>query len=283
MRRWGLFLLVLAPFLVGHVSLSRGMWENRAQVRSETEAGYVLPSKFSRILALGYKGVLSDFLFLKTATFYGERHMLGKSLDEADWAFLKAGLDVVTDLDPYFFDPYLLAESYLAWEGRIDEANLILEKGLKHRDWDWRLPYFIGFNHFYFQQDYEMGAEYIMEAASRPGSHPFLKTLAARLAYYGGKAETGIVFLRGILAEMDDPHFRAPLEKRLLALERAAELEKLVDRFQDEQGHPPERIGDLVLAGYIDALPTEPYGGEWVILATGRIYSTSKFVSGKGG
>jgi len=281
MRRWGHLLLTLILAVGAHAFFNGGMWESRAEVRSETEAGYVLPSRFSRILALGYQGLLSDYLFLKTATFYGERQMVQKELSESDWEYFTASLDVLTDLDPYFFDPYLLAEGHLAWEGRIEQANRLLRKGMEYRDWDWRIPYFIGFNYFYFLQDYENGSEYIMEAARRPGSPAFLKPLGARLAYYGGKSETAILFLRGMLAETDDPRFRAPLEIRLLALERAAELERLIERFNREQGKLPARIEDLIKAGYIENLPEDPYGGNWVILKTGRVFSTSKFVRAK--
>jgi hypothetical protein len=281
MRRSALLLLCLIIAMAAHVFLNGGMWESRAQVRSETEAGYVLPSRFSRILALGYQGLLSDYLFLKTVTFYGERQMLQKNLSDRDWDYFIASLDVLTDLDPYFFDLYILAEGNLAWEGKVEEANRLLEKGRNYRDWDWRIPYFIGFNYFYFQKDFESAGPYIMEAAKLPGSPSYLPTLAARLAYYGGKTETGIFFLQGLLAESNDPRFRAPLEMRLHALEGAAELEKLIERYKNERGQPPDRIEDLMAAGYIDWLPDEPYGGEWVILKTGRVFSTSKFVSAR--
>ncbi len=118
MGRSALLPFCLITALASHILLSGGMWESRAQARSETEAGYVLPSKFSRILSFGYQGLLSDYLFLKTVTFYGERQMLQKKLSERDWSYFVTSLDVLTDLDPYFFDPYILAEGHLAWGGK---------------------------------------------------------------------------------------------------------------------------------------------------------------------
>lgn len=250
----------------------------RGHVRRETQAGYVLPSKFSSVLAFGYKGLLADFLFLKSITFFGERHMVEKTLSGDDWEYLIANLEVVTDLDPYFSDPYVFAEANLAWEGKVKEANRLLEKGAEYRSWDWRIPYYLGFNHFYFFQDFGKGAEYIMKAARHPDSHAFLSTLGARLAYYGGKSRTAALFLKEMLAETNDPGLRNRLEIRLLALEGAAELEELIDRFKKEKGKSPGRIEDLITAGYIDRLPDEPYGGNWIILKTGRVFSTSKFV-----
>lgn len=277
------FLLGLLLTLSVHFYLSREVWDIRASVRRAVEADYVLPSKFSRILAFGYKGLFSDYLFLKGVTFYGERQLMQQQLSDRDWNYLVTTLDVSTDLDPYFFDPYILAEGLMAWEGKLDEANKLLEKGRKYRDFDWRIPYFIGFNYFYFLHDYDRGGDYIMEAAKLPGSPEFLPTLAARLAYYGGKSKTAIVFLRGMIEQTKDPRLRSAMETRLLALERAAELEELVERFKAELGQPPSRLNDLVSAGYLDRLPEDPYGGEWVIMKTGRVFSTSKFTSHKSG
>jgi hypothetical protein len=278
MRRL-LLLITLLLSLVAHIFVSHRIWDIRASARQSGEASYVLPSRFSRILALGYHGLLSDYQFLKALTFYGERQMQQKPLSEDDWHYLATSLEVVTELDPYFFDPYIFAEGAMAWEGRIAEANKLLEKGRRHRDFDWRIPYFIGFNYFYFLQDFEKGGEYIMEAARLPGSPRFLPTLAARLTYYGGKSETAILFLKGMLAETEDPSFRTSLEKRLIALERAADLEKMIVRFKNDQGRPPDRLGELVDGGYIDVLPEDPYGGQWIILESGRVFSTSKFTT----
>lgn len=277
MRRMGLLALCLILSIASHGFLTKTMWRHREQVRSQVAAGYVLPSKFSRVLALGYKGLLSDFLFLKTVTFYGERHIAQKTLSEGDWKYVVTSLDVLTDLDPYFEDPYIFAVGNLAWEGKVVEANRLLEKGLKYRTWDWRIRYYLGFNYFFFLHDFEKGGEYIMEAARLPGSHPFLSTLGARLTYYGGKSQTAVFFLKEMIAETTDPGLRNRLEARLLALQRAAELELLIERFKREHGRAPERIDELVTAGYVASLPLDPYGGQWIILKIGRVFSTSKF------
>ncbi len=277
MWRMALLVLCLMVSIASHGFLTESMWRDRAQIRSQVTAGYVLPSKFSRVLAFGYKGLLSDFLFLKTITFYGERQLSQKPLSELDWEYVIASLDVLTDLDPYFEDPYVFIEGNLAWEGKVVEANRLLEKGRKYRAWDWRIPYYMGFNHFYFLHDYQKGSEYVMEAARIPGSQTFLATLGARLAYYGGKSKTAVLFLRQMLVEAKDVHFRARLKKRLLALERAVELENLIGFFTRQQGRAPGSMEELVEFGYVDSLPQDPYGGQWLILKSGRVFSSSKF------
>lgn len=276
-------LLVLFCLLPAYFLLQGDLWEGRAELRRSAQAGYVIPSKFSRVLALEHKGLLSDFLLLKTITFFGERVIAEQPLNDEDWRFITGSLDAVTDLDPYFLDPYLLGEGLLTWEsGKVEEANRLLEKGRKYRYWDWQLPFYIGFNYFYFLGDNEKGAEYLLEAARLPDSLGFLPDLAARIGYYGGKSRDAAVFLKGIIAQTDDRRVKDRLEKRLSALERAALIEDLVARFKQERGREPRDLLELIVSGYTETLPQDPYGGDWVLMETGRVFSTSRFV-GTGG
>jgi tetratricopeptide (TPR) repeat protein len=230
-------------------------------------------------LALGNQGLLSDILFLKTATFFGGRAGSGKPMNKEDWRYFIDSLNVITDLDPYFVDPYFLAEGLLAWDaGMPEEANKILEKGTRYRTTDWRLPFFIGFNYFYFLGDYGTAADYIMTAAQLPGSPDYAPRLAARLAYYGGKSETAFLFLRQMIEETDSALIRRALEMRLLALERAVSIEEALEQFKKKERRMPISLDELVTRGYLDMLPKDPYGGKWGVLENGRVFSTSKFV-----
>ncbi|SHI69185.1 hypothetical protein SAMN02745165_00575 [Malonomonas rubra DSM 5091] len=283
MRYW-VRALCLSLALLIYYNLFGVVWEDRGTVRKNAPAAYILPSEFTRVLAFGQHGLLSDFLFLKTLTFVGGRSQSDEAMAEDDWLFVHKSLGVITDLDPYFVDPYMLAEGLLAWDARRpEEANEILRKGVKYRDWDWRFPFFIGFNSYYFLQDYETAATYIMQASKLPGSPEYLKTLGARLAYYGGKSKTALLFLKQMLAETDEPLLRRRLAMRLEALEGAVQIEEALDRYHEKRGQMPERLGDLVAAGYLLVMPKDPYGGEWVLMKSGRVFSTSKFAESESG
>jgi len=271
-----ILLLLLLPL---YLLVSGKVWDQRAEARRNADAGYVLPSGFGRVLALEHQGLLSDYQLLKTITFYGEHLVHERALNSADWQYVIAGLDSVTDLDPYFLDAYVLIESMLVWDaGLIDEANRLLMKGAKHRTWDWQLEFFIGFNYFYFQGNAEKGDEHLMAASRLPGAPDFLPRLASRLGYYGGKAKTAIMFLNGILEQTADVNLRRHLEKRLLALKHADLIEDAAERFKTENGRMPDTVQALLHGGYLEAIPDEPYGGEWVFLKTGRVFSTSRFI-----
>lgn len=277
MRRLSLlsFLVLLLLLLC---SLSNQLWSVRYRMQAEIPAGYVIPSQYSRVLSLGNHGLLADFLFLKLVAFFGGRSIAGQALGVEEWNYLGTGLDVVTDLDPYFLDPYFLAEGLLAWDaGQVEKANEILLKGITHRPKEWVLPFFVGFNHFYFLKDYAVASDYIMAASRLPGSPSYLQALASRLAYYGGKSKTALLFLQEMIAEADDPLLRKRLSKRLEALRHAVIIEEAMEKFKVREGRLPHRVAEIVERGYLTQLPEDPYGGAWGILENGRVFSTSRF------
>jgi len=269
----------VVPLSFLHVSFSSYVWDERYRLQAEIPPGYVIPAKYSRVLSMGNHGLLADFLFLKAISFFGGRFIAGQSLGGGEWNYLVTSLDVITDLDPYFLDPYFLSEGLLAWDaGMPEKANAILQKGISHRPNDWWLYFFVGFNHFYFLNDYAVAADYLMRAAELPGSPSYLKTLAARLAYYGGKSKTALLFLQQMIEEADNAVLRRQLEMRLVALERAVLIEEALEKFKHKEGRMPSALNELVTLGYLDRLPEDPYGGKWGILTNGRVFSTSKFV-----
>lgn len=173
MTWFSLFFLLLLYFFA-----HQAFWQHREGVRQKLIAGYLVPSQYSRVLACGFKGVLADYQFLRLLSFYGDRSLNKQVLGDEDWKYFFDSIDVVTDLDPWFYDPYVLTEGLLVWEaGQIRQANKLLSKGMKYRGSDWRLPYFVGFNHFFFLKDYAVGAEYIMKAAELPGAQAIYQVL----------------------------------------------------------------------------------------------------------
>lgn len=273
-------LIVLLLPLYAH--LQTGSWAQRTQLRQLQSIDFLVPSQFSKVLACGYQGLLADFQFLRILTFFGDRSAQQKPLTTEDWDYFRDSIDVLTDLDPWFYDPYVLTEGLLTWEaGRFDDANILLMKGAKYRTDDWRLPYYIGFNHFFFLKDHATGSKFIMDAAKLPGSPSYLSTLAARLAYYGGKSQTAVLFLKQMLAQNKDKRLTARLKLRLTVLERAAMIENALQRFRHDKQRDVTKLQELVTSGYLEKLPEDPYGGQWGILKNGRVFSTSKFVMKK--
>ena len=241
-----------------------------------------MPSPLLRVLTFEFKGVAADFLLLKTISYIGYRLLEKQKLEQSEWRTVTVLLDRITDLDPRFWDPYLLAEMMLPWDaGMVDQADLLLAKAARNRPEDFRPLYFLGFNAFFFAKDAKKAAPYLLRAASLPGAPAFLQGLAARFSLYAGQTELGILFLKDMIAATSDEKITAYLKKRLQALETLLTLERAVKKYRQEQGRLPADVDQLLRQGYLDTRPVDPYGGDFRILANGRVYTTSNLVAPK--
>jgi tetratricopeptide (TPR) repeat protein len=197
-----------------------------------------------------------------------------------EWDRLTEALRAATDLDPVFLDPYHFGEMVLTWDaGRVEDANRLLEKAIRYRKSDWVVPYYLGFNHFYFLHDNVKGSEYLMQASRLPESHRFVGLLASRLSTEAGRTEAAVVFLQEFAEATPDAALRQQLERRLEALKGIAVIERAVTSYRLQYGEPPQRLEQLIEARILKSLPGDPYGGRFFLDAEGRVQTTSRLVS----
>jgi tetratricopeptide (TPR) repeat protein len=260
------------------IALGRSTVERKQLSRGEGSA-IVLPSPFLKIAALEFKGLVSDILFLDSIAFYGGTLNRAERprVKEWEWQWLDKSLSASSDLDPYFLDPYLFGNAIFTWEaGMIREANDLLTKGSGHRTWDWMLPFFTGFNYFYFLQENEKAAEFLMEASRRPSADPMLASIASKLAFKERKTETSIQFLEEMLQRTDDELSKQRFRKRIEALRGILLLEQAVATYQKRYHVKPRSFEMLIAKGLIQNVPEDPYGGKFYLEPSGSVKSTTE-------
>jgi len=236
-----------------------------------------LSNKLTKALVLEFPSIVSDYLFLNTLTFMGEKVLQEKDLSSDEWKKIYAALDLITFLDPWSTDPYILAETTLPWDaGMVVETNKLLYRMAEHRPNDYRPFFYLWFNHFYFLHDPSSAGKYLEKAAKIPGSPSYFPTLTARMKVYSGQYQVGIQFLEEMLLGTYDNSRRQLIEMRLDALKKLAYLEHAVKIFREKFSKAPVNLLDLVSAGIINTIPEDPYGGTFFIMENGRVYTTSK-------
>ncbi|MCD4718361.1 MAG: hypothetical protein K8S13_00675 [Desulfobacula sp.] len=270
-----LFLVLLSIFVFFSMQLEK----QRESLLSASFIEHTLPSKLIGLTSLEFKGLASDFLLFKFMTFIGGKVAQKDVIDEAQWESLVTTLDTITDLDPYFWDAYLFAEVFLAWDARkFEDANRLLLKGTQYIPDNYRVFYYLGFNYFYFLKDNENGRKYLMEAARRPGCSSYVANLAARLSVYTFKHRDGIEFLKVMLGDTKDRATRDQFQMRIKTLEIMEYLEQKISEFHELYRTYPKTLDDLVRSGLISRVPADPYGGEFIIMQNGRVYTTSNML-----
>ena len=224
---------------------------------------------------LGYHHLGADLLWLKLVQVVGEKR---NSADEYEWMY--HALDVMTTLDPQYAYVYYAGGVILGdLANHPDLSNRLLEKGVTANPDVWNIPFLLGYNYYFLLGDPAKGAEYIMKAARLPDGPSYLPGLATRMAAEAGSPDTALAFLEARLRETHDPEMREVLVVRMkeVIIERDLRiLESAVEAYRTKHLTLPATVTDLVVAGVLSILPTEPFGGDYRLDSkTGSVSSST--------
>ena len=241
--------------------------------------GYLPDAIVLRIVSADQKPLAAAGLVFKTMMYYGGLPEGGQEKSfSTDFAGMGQTLSTVTRLDPYNMDAYYFGQATLVWDlQHFAEANALLDYGMRYRDWDFYLPLFAGFNSAYFMKDYEKAAYYYRRVGDLTGSDYFMK-LTGRYLYDIGETEQAIAYLTTMVEGTRNDAVRQGLSMRLEAFKAVRKIEVARDRFREEIGWLPKDLNVLLEGGFLEALPSDPYGGTFFIDEKGKVLSTSKFI-----
>lgn len=235
-----------------------------------------LPAPFLRAFAGEFKGIMADFLVINVSSYYGGIIIEKNEAIKKEFEYINKVLKAATVLDPYYFDSYYFAQAILSWEGRMpEEAIAILKVGMEKRKDDWLIPFWIGFNYYYFLNDKKKASYYFKEASLRPNASDLIASMTTIASYEGGETEMAILFLEDMIKRTDDEYKRRKFMIKLEALKRISYLEKAVLEFKKRYKRFPRHLTELVENKIILELPKDPYGGDFYIDERGKVKTTS--------
>lgn len=260
--------IFLSPYLIKDMS-KRSLLE---------KLGYTPQGEIYRSALGEYKWFMGDILSFRSLIYYGGKTSALARGDCKKIELFNLYRTVKTSvlLNPYNEDAYYFAQGAFNWGvGQTESVNSILKYIMKYRTWDWKLPYFLGFNYSYFLHDYENAAKYFKEAGKMTGS-PLFNKLAARYFYEGGDTELAISYMQFMLKSEKDKSRKKVYLVRLQVLEGMAMIEKSMERFHVQYGTFPYSIQEIVDSGILKNMPIDPYGGQYYIDNQGMVRTTSE-------
>lgn len=241
--------------------------------------GYMPDAKILKLVAGDYKQLLAHQAVVRVLFYFGSIVDPSKRSvqNKPDFFHMFTTIQQAVRLDPYNMDAYYFAQAGFTWElRRIKEVNDILDYGMKYRTWDAQLPFYAAFNCAYFQKDFRSASKYMKMAAELSGD-PLYTNLAARYFHEAGMAAVGLAFIEQMEKTVIDPKVKRLYRLRREALLGVQVIEHALKEYRQRYGHNPDGIITLVSTGYLDKVPSDPYGGSFYLTLEGTVRSTSKF------
>lgn len=204
---FGFFLVYTIQFQIDEIKDGRERVEELANLPQ---------GEYLRPFLLGYHQFAADILWLHVIQMSGDKIMTARGYD---WIY--HALDVVTTLDPKFSYAYQFGGVNLSViGGEVEKSNALLLKGIRENPDVWQIPFYLGFNYFFYLNDYQSAAGFMAQASLIPGHPAYLPKLAARLYAQAGKKETAVQFLEQMIHETEDDKVKEALQERIEEIQK---------------------------------------------------------------
>jgi tetratricopeptide (TPR) repeat protein len=254
-------ILLLAGCALG-VAASDGKLRVLEQDRPVAHHLLYLPNgRYLKLATLGNAPLAADLIYLWSIQFYGDY----QAEDRYQYVQHIYG-NVITELDPHYFDPYWIGALILSVETHdLDKALALLDKGFANNPDRWIYPYLAGWECSYARQ-YDRAAAYFRKAAAVPSSPPDVERLVAGMYQKQGASQTALAEWARLARETNDANVRRIAENRARALKTeidVAILKEAVARYRDSHGAWPRRLTQLTTEGILPSVPTAVDGSEY--------------------
>jgi tetratricopeptide (TPR) repeat protein len=269
--------LLAAALLAGFVcvwKLQEKIDSRRSLVELQKEELTLSSPQVVKKLSLEYAPLMGAIYWTRAVQYYGNKHRLHDPNLELLWPLL----DITTTLDPNLLIAYRFGATFLSdapprGAGKPDKAVQLLERGLKANPEYWRFYQDLG-NVYYFDKKNYLRASQAFEAGSKyPGTPPWMKIMAAKIAAEGESLEISYALWQDIYQTASDKNIQKNAEDHLRLVRSEMDLRQigqLMSEYQKKTGQRATRIGDLVQSGLLPAPPRDPTGLPYVIGEEGQ-------------
>ncbi|HKM68362.1 MAG TPA: hypothetical protein VJX70_14420 [Candidatus Acidoferrum sp.] len=269
--------LLAGALLAGFVcvwKLQQRIDGERSLVQLQKEELTLNSPRVLKKLSLEYAPLMGAIYWTRAVQYYGEKHRMHDRNLELLWPLL----DITTTLDPNLLIAYRFGATFLGDEpprgaGEPDKAVELLEKGIQANPEYWRFYQDLG-NVYYFDKKDYLRASQAFEAGSKyPGTPPWMKIMAAKIALEGESLETSYALWQDIYQTTTEKDIRKNAEDHLRLVRAQMDLRRigqLMSEYEKKTGQRTTRMGDLVQSGLLAGLPRDPDGFPYVIGEAGK-------------
>jgi len=188
--------LLLASLFFWGAARSELLERRKLTAIREEELLYYPSGYAVRGAAMGYETAAADLAWLRGIQYYGEHRLTDQKYD-----LIGHVMDIVTELDPSFVQPYVFGAFVMAQEMKETERGLdLLERGMRANPTNWRLAFEVGFLHYVCRHDYVSASRYFTWASRMPDHEPYVERFAAFASQRAGNTGMAILLWKQVLA-----------------------------------------------------------------------------------
>ena len=243
--------------------------EERASLQLEKQELALRSPGVLKKLSLEYTPLMAAVYWTRVVQYYGEKHRMHDQNLELLWPLL----DITTTLDPHLLVAYRYGSIFLSdrpprGAGQPDQAVVLLERGMKANPDYWRFYQDLGNVYYFDKRDYTKASQAFEAGSKFPGTPPFMKIMAAKIAAEGESLETSYALWLDLYQTAGNQDVRKNAEEHLRLVKAEMDLrqiDRLADEFEKKTHRRPARVGDLVDAGLLPAQPRDPDGFPYVL------------------
>ncbi|MFV2074197.1 MAG: hypothetical protein ACC742_16335 [Thermoanaerobaculales bacterium] len=230
-----------------------------------------LPSpEMLKLVSLGNPGLVADILYLWSIQYYSQFR------PEERFLYLETIYDLITDLDPLYFDAYRIGALIMQIQVGGDDAGLqravkrLFDKGLRNLPQSWALAEAAAWDMFIRFRDRGAALHYAEIAAERPGAPPRLKRMVGvwRDRESSWTVNDSVEYWRRAVDDAEDEYDRkmclSHLYDAVVAKDRQR-LDQVLRAYATRFGRCAASWGNTIDAGLLGQIPLDFFGNPYEI------------------
>lgn len=225
-------------------------------------------------LSLEYAPLMGAIYWTRVVQYYGEKHRQHDQNLEQLWPLL----DITTTLDPHLLVAYRFGSMFLSdapprGAGEPDQAVVLLERGLQANPDYWRFYQDLGNVYYFDKKDYLKASQAFEEGSKFPGTPPWMKIMAAKIAAEGESLETSFALWMDIYQTATDQEVRKNAEEHLRLVKAEMdlrEIDRLAAEYETRTHRRAASISDLIEERLLPGQPKDPLGFPYVLDESGH-------------
>lgn len=223
---------------------------------------YIPSGQYLKFATFGNSSLLADLIYVWAIQYYSD-YTIPDMYEYLDHIF-----SIINELDPSYLDPYDIGAVIAAYEAEdLDLALKILDRGLEKNPEQWLFPYMAAHYAQMIKKDHKLAQEYYKKAMNIEGVPPIVERLYANAIFKSMDYKRALQTWLEIYKTATDERIKKIASNHLYNLTATIDIQKIneaIEKFKESYGRNPMELSQLVRAGFLDSLPKDLDGKEYI-------------------